>query len=46
MKYQQWSMDNALLEMFMYGYSRGCCVEMEKSLSAWDSWRKEATAVK
>ncbi len=46
MKYQQWSMENALLEMLMYGYSRGCCLEMEKSLSAWDSWRKEAAAAK
>lgn len=46
MKYQQWSIENALLEMFMYGYSRSCCVEMERSLSAWDSWRKETTAAK
>lgn len=40
MKYDKWSYKEALLEMLLYGYDRGCCLELEKSLAKWDKWRK------
>ncbi|MDP2927460.1 MAG: dual specificity protein phosphatase family protein [Candidatus Omnitrophota bacterium] len=41
MKYDNWSLENALFEMLVYGYSRSCCFQLEESLSAWNLWRKE-----
>ncbi len=42
MKYDRWSFKEALLEMLVYGYSRSCCMELEKSLIKWDNWRRGA----
>ena len=40
-KYDNWSLENALFEMLAYGYSRNCCLALEESLFEWNSKRKE-----
>jgi len=40
-KYNQWSLADALFEMHVYGYSRACCFNLEKSLLKWNQWRQE-----
>ncbi len=40
-KYDNWSLENSLFEMLAYGYSRSCCLQLEESLSEWNSRRKE-----
>jgi tyrosine-protein phosphatase SIW14 len=37
-KYEHWTLDEALREMLLYGYDRGCCRNLEKSL---ENWAKE-----
>ena len=34
-KYEHWSLGDSLMEMLAYGYDRGCCSAMEKSLIRW-----------
>ena len=34
-KYQNWSLNKAVKEMLSYGYDRGCCSNLEKSLTQW-----------
>lgn len=41
MKYNQWLFSDALFEMYVYGYSRACCFNLERSLSKWNKWRQE-----
>jgi tyrosine-protein phosphatase SIW14 len=40
-KYEHWSLEDALLEMLVYGYDRNCCLNLEKSLIKWNSWREK-----
>ena len=44
MKYENWSLADALFEMLTYGYSRSCCFQLEESLFAWDLWRRSKSA--
>jgi protein tyrosine phosphatase (PTP) superfamily phosphohydrolase (DUF442 family) len=41
-KYDGWTLDEALSEMLAYGYSRSCCLLLEESLSEWDLRRENA----
>lgn len=37
-KYDRWSLDDALKEMFFYGYDPACCSNLERSLVKWNAW--------
>lgn len=39
-KYDHWSLKDVLMEMLVYGYDRGCCENLEKSLMKWINWRE------
>lgn len=39
MAYDSWSLQDAVREMLVYGYDRGCCSNLEKSLAAWNERR-------
>ena len=34
-KYEHWLLDDAIQEMLLYGYDRGCCSNLESSLKLW-----------
>lgn len=40
-KYDNWSFDEALLEMLGYGYDRLCCFRLEESLMEWNKEREK-----
>jgi protein-tyrosine phosphatase len=40
-KYQSWQVDNAIQEMLLYGYDRGCCSNLETSLKNWAALNTE-----
>jgi protein tyrosine/serine phosphatase len=40
-KYNNWSMEDALMEMLVYGYDRILFPNLERSLYNWDRWRRK-----
>jgi len=34
-RYEHWLLDDAIQEMLLYGYDRGCCSNLESSLKLW-----------
>jgi len=44
-KYDNWNIKDALLEMLSYGYDPIGCFKLEEALSRWDSWRQDNTQV-
>ena len=39
-KYDNWSFNDALVEMFAYGYNQAHCFILRESLIEWNNWRK------
>jgi protein tyrosine phosphatase (PTP) superfamily phosphohydrolase (DUF442 family) len=39
-KYDNWSYEDALMEMYAYGYDPICCAKLKDSLDKWNAWRQ------
>ncbi|MDP2923173.1 MAG: dual specificity protein phosphatase family protein [Candidatus Omnitrophota bacterium] len=44
MKYDNWSLEDAVMEMLVYGYNRPLFFNLERSLLKWNDWRKKHSA--
>jgi len=40
-KYDNWSLEDAIMEMLVYGYNRPVFFNLESSLLKWNDWRKK-----
>jgi protein tyrosine/serine phosphatase len=40
-KYNNWSLEDALMEMLVYGYDRTLFPALERSLRNWDNWLRQ-----